>query len=55
MVGCNRPCSVAAAKVAVEVAEVGGDWRCMVVGVGWLEGEGGSFALQRSNRLLPCS
>lgn len=57
-VGCNPPCSVAVVKVGVkvaEVAEVGGDWRCMVVGVGWLAGEGGSFALQRSNRLLPYS
>lgn len=53
MVGCNPPCSVAVAKVGVKVAEVGGDWRCMVVGVGWLVDEGGSFALQRSNRLLP--
>ena len=54
-VGSDPSCFVDVAKVVVMPAELGRSWRCMVVvGLGCLEGEGGSFALQCSNRLLPC-
>lgn len=49
-------CSVDVVKVVVMVAELGRSWRCMVVvGLGCLEGEGGSFAPRYSSRLLSCS
>ena len=56
----NPSCSVDVAKVAVKVAEPEPEpvrsWRCMVVvGLGCLEDEGGSFALRCSSRLLPYS
>ena len=52
MVGGNPSCSVdAVAKAVVKAAELGG---CMVVGLGCLADEEGSFALRRSSRLQPC-
>ena len=39
------------AKAVVKAAELGG---CMVVGLGCLADEEGSFALRRSSRLQPC-
>ena len=47
-------CSLAVARVVAVVAGLGRSWHCMEeVGLGWLEDEGGSSALRRSNRLLP--
>ena len=52
MVGGSPSCSVDSVAKAVEkVAELG---RCMVVGLGCLVDEGGSFGLRCSSRLLPC-
>ena len=52
MVGGNPSCWAAAVAEAVEkVAEL--EW-CMVVGLGCLVDEGGSFGLRCSIRLLPC-
>ena len=49
-------CSVDVAKVVVMVAELGRSWHCMVVvGLGCLEDEEGSFALRCSSRLLSYS
>lgn len=52
----NLACSLAVSTVVAEVAvELGRSWHCMeVVGLGCLEGEEGSCALQRSSRWLPC-
>ena len=48
----NPSCSVGAvAKAVVKAVELG---RCMVVGLGCLVGEEGSFGLRCSSRLQPC-
>ena len=54
VVGNNLFCSLAVAKTVAEVAGIVRSWRCMVVVLGWLGGEGGSLAIRRSSRLLPC-
>ena len=43
--------AAAVAKAVVKVAELE---RCMVVGLGCLVDEGGSFGLRCSSHLLPC-
>ena len=51
----NLSCSLAVAKVVVEVAEIGRSLRCMeVVELGCFEGEAGNSAILRSSRWLPC-
>lgn len=47
--------SMAVMTVVAEVAVLARSWHCMeVVVLGCLEGGGGSSALRRSSRLLPC-
>ena len=54
VVDSNPSCSLAVAISVAEVAELARSSHCMEVGLGWLEDEEGSSALQRSSRLLPC-
>lgn len=54
VVDSNPSWPLAVVISVAEVAELARSSHCMEVGHGWLEGEEGSSALQRSSRLLPC-